>query len=290
MPGHAITFDPGNAGAARSQAVPGAGALAGISCPSTSLCVAVDNTGDAFVGPSAQSAPVPGPPTTATTPTTPSAPSAPAITRPSERTAPAISGGPTVGRPLTATTGTWSGTSPIAFTEQWQRCHPRCADIARATGARYTLRAADLGAQVRVVVTATNAAGHAVGTSRQVGPVAPNAAEIKAGLVKQITPHGKSPKTVKPLLNRHGYALAFTALSAGRLTIGWYDGPTRVLVATGSVTFRGPGVRQVHLKVTARGRRLLAQARHLKVTAKGTFTPSGQRAIVATRRFTLVSG
>jgi hypothetical protein len=41
------------------------------------------------------------------------------------------------------------------------------------------------------------------------------------------------------------------------------------------VAFRGPGVRQVHLKVTARGRRLLAQARHLKVTAKGTFTPSG---------------
>ena len=54
---------------------------------------------------------------------------------------PAITGTPSDGQTLTATTGTWTGTAPIAYAYQWQRCDAAgasCADIAGATGAHAT--------------------------------------------------------------------------------------------------------------------------------------------------------
>ena len=75
-----------------------------------------------------------------------------ALVQPSNVAPPAISGTGVVGRTLSASTGTWSGTKPIGFTYQWQRCQPGCADIAGATGSSYTLAGPDTGGGVRVVV------------------------------------------------------------------------------------------------------------------------------------------
>ena len=66
------------------------------------------------------------------------------------------------GATLTAGTGGWTGTEPITFTYQWQRCDAdgaNCEDIAGATDPTYTLTADDVGGTVRVIVTATNDAG-----------------------------------------------------------------------------------------------------------------------------------
>lgn len=81
---------------------------------------------------------------------------------PSNTTDPTVTGTPTVGQTLTAHTGTWSGTAPINFTYQWQRCNSSgasCVDIGGATSSTYLLVTADVGSTIRVRVTGTNVDG-----------------------------------------------------------------------------------------------------------------------------------
>lgn len=82
---------------------------------------------------------------------------------------PAVAGVAQVGTPLTAWSGQWNGSPSFAY--QWQADGD---DIAGATGSTYTPIAGDEGAEIRVVVTGTNAAGTASATS------APSAAVIAA--------------------------------------------------------------------------------------------------------------
>jgi hypothetical protein len=86
-----------------------------------------------------------------------SAPAAPSNTAP-----PTISGTAQEGQTLTADAGTWSGTQPISYAYQWRRCNnagANCSDISGETGTSHTLTAADVGATIRVTVTASNAGG-----------------------------------------------------------------------------------------------------------------------------------
>lgn len=88
---------------------------------------------------------------------------------------PSISGTARVASRLTASEGGWSGTAPISYSYQWQRCNRQgqdCADIAGATGSSYTLVNGDRNRTLRVVVRATNAAGSAAATSAATGVVA----------------------------------------------------------------------------------------------------------------------
>jgi sugar lactone lactonase YvrE len=83
---------------------------------------------------------------------------------PANTTAPSISGTPEVGETLTASTGTWTGTPPLAYAYQWERCDPEgeeCESIGGATAQTYEFQSADSGHELRVTVTATNAAGSA---------------------------------------------------------------------------------------------------------------------------------
>ena len=55
--------------------------------------------------------------------------SAPLNTQP-----PVVSGAPEVGKTLTTTNGTWSGTTPLTFGYEWHRCDKEpCATFATAT-------------------------------------------------------------------------------------------------------------------------------------------------------------
>ena len=101
---------------------------------------------------------------------------------PASTGAPAISGEPTDGQPLTATTGTWSG-DDLAYAYQWERCSTsgvECSSLGTADGAQtsaYTPQNEDVGSTLEIVVTATNSAGSATGTSAttaQVANVAPS--------------------------------------------------------------------------------------------------------------------
>jgi large repetitive protein len=91
---------------------------------------------------------------------------------PSNTALPTISGILKVGQILTATTGTWTGSAPITYGYQWQLCNllgEGCGNIAGATSSTFLLGTLDLGLPVRVVVTATNAAGSASKPSEVTG-------------------------------------------------------------------------------------------------------------------------
>jgi hypothetical protein len=89
--------------------------------------------------------------------------------RPVNTVAPTISGSPTVGFTLSATTGSWSGTQPLQLSYQWKRCDAAgssCVAISGATANSRTLSSsADIGSRLRVTVTAHNNAGNGSGTS-----------------------------------------------------------------------------------------------------------------------------
>ena len=81
---------------------------------------------------------------------------------PASLTAPVATGGTVDGDMLSTSLGTWDGTGPLDYVVRWQRCDAggaACADV--ATSPTYALTAADVGATVRSVVTASNGAGSA---------------------------------------------------------------------------------------------------------------------------------
>jgi hypothetical protein len=81
---------------------------------------------------------------------------------------PVITGTPQQGQTLTGSSGSWRGTLPLAYGYQWQRCNTsgtECASVAGATAQAYLLGSGDVGATVRLVVTASNGAGSATVTS-----------------------------------------------------------------------------------------------------------------------------
>ncbi|HUF02510.1 MAG TPA: hypothetical protein VMN35_08815 [Gaiellaceae bacterium] len=87
---------------------------------------------------------------------------------PSNTAPPTISGTAAKGETLVANTGSWSGTTPISFAFRWLRCNSEgasCSPISGATGTTYVLGDSDVGARIRVEVTATNSDGSASAVS-----------------------------------------------------------------------------------------------------------------------------
>jgi hypothetical protein len=94
-------------------------------------------------------------------------------TPPSNTAEPSISGRAEQGVRLSASRGTWTGTTPISYAFQWVRCGAdggqpdggNCAIISGATTDRYRLTSSDVGSRMRVRVTATNVDGSRTATS-----------------------------------------------------------------------------------------------------------------------------
>lgn len=91
---------------------------------------------------------------------------------------PGITGTAQVGQTLSVSNGTWTGTTPITFTYQWQRV---TTNISGATSSSYTLVAADVGNKIRCVVTATNAAASVNATTASTSSVVPLIGEAFGG-------------------------------------------------------------------------------------------------------------
>jgi hypothetical protein len=95
---------------------------------------------------------------------------------PSNQNPPTLSGTPEVGKSLTATPGTWTGTQPISFVYRYQRCNKDGADCftgGSTTQRTYRLTSDDLGKTVRVRVTATNSDGAANASSAPTAVIRP---------------------------------------------------------------------------------------------------------------------
>ena len=92
---------------------------------------------------------------------------------PASVTAPALSGTARSGSRVTASAGTWSGTAPLTAGYAWERCDRTGASCAPTgvTTSSYALGTADVGSVLRVVVTASNAAGSVSAASSVSGVV-----------------------------------------------------------------------------------------------------------------------
>jgi hypothetical protein len=90
------------------------------------------------------------------------------VSGPASSAPPTITGTTQDGQTLSADHGTWTGTAPLTYAYQWSRCTQvgtPCVDIANATGSTYTIGHTDVGATLRVAVTASNAHGSTTAVS-----------------------------------------------------------------------------------------------------------------------------
>ena len=107
---------------------------------------------------------------------------------------PVVSGTAEVGKTLTTTSGTWSGTSPLTFSYQWRRCDKTggsCGNISGGTAQTYTVLGSDGGHTLRAAVTAKNSEGTDSATSVPTAVVATPAAPVS----NNGCPANKSLKT-----------------------------------------------------------------------------------------------
>ena len=95
---------------------------------------------------------------------------------PVNTTPPSVSGTARDGETLTASEGTWTGTDPITYTYQWQRCDANglnCANLAGSTGRTYAVQTSDVNNRLRVSVTARNESGSATESSQPTAAATP---------------------------------------------------------------------------------------------------------------------
>ncbi len=87
---------------------------------------------------------------------------------------PSITGQLLDGGLLKVLTGAWSGTGPLSYTYQWQKCNNTggaCENITGAEAATFGLISSLVGDTIRVLVTATNSAGSTTATSPATTPI-----------------------------------------------------------------------------------------------------------------------
>ncbi len=109
------------------------------------------------------------------------------------------------------------------------------------------------------------------------------AARVHSALLAVLRPRGKAAK-LGAITKAGGYIAVFAAPTPGTVTIAWYEVPKGahvssakpVLVATTTAKVGAIANVKVHVRLTAKGRRLLRHARSQKLTARATFTPTGE--------------
>jgi hypothetical protein len=146
-----------------------------------------------------------------------------AASGPANTAPPTIAGTPREGETLTADPGTWTGTQPIKYAYEWQRCSATggsCAPISGASARTYALTTADAGATLRLNVTATDSTGST------------NAASVPTAVVAHAASATGCP-------SGNGTADIQAVSPPARLVIDQYQvTPTTVTPSTDTVTVR----------------------------------------------------
>jgi hypothetical protein len=177
---------------------------------------------------------------------------------PAKAAPPAIAGGARVGGTLTATGGTWTGTPEIVRRFRWQRCDARglaCRTIGGANGGSYEVTAADVGATLRVVVSAGNwisAVGQAASPATGVVPKPP----APRGAGARPDAGGGAPKGGRPDARRRAPALTRVRMSPRRFAVAHRRPKLGTRLDGSTITWRLDKAAKVRLKFQrVRGKR-----------------------------------
>jgi hypothetical protein len=119
-----------------------------------------------------------------------------AVAPPASTAPPVISGTAVNGQTLSTSSGSWSGATPMTYGYQWQRCDSAgssCSDVVGATATTYSLGSTDVGATLRVAVSATNTAGSATSQSATTAVVSDPTSAPSACVSGECLPVGDLP-------------------------------------------------------------------------------------------------
>jgi hypothetical protein len=189
-------------------------------------------------------------------------------TPPVNEAAPAITGTPRRGAVLTASAGSWLN-SPTSYSVRWQRgAGGVWSDVAGATAAAYVPTTSDLGASLRVLVTAANPDGAALAASAPTAAIADLASAVvpPPTLTVRIRLRNRSRRTagtltakVRPVTTGREVKTAArrVTLRAGTWRLRLCAGPVRGTVRcklTARVRSRGRIVRLPAARIVARTR------------------------------------
>jgi YVTN family beta-propeller protein len=142
---------------------------------------------------------------------------------PVNSTPPSITGSAQQGQALSEAHGTWTN-SPTGYTFQWQRCNASgesCTSIPGATTANYTPVAEDVGHELRVSESASNAGGtggpDVSATTAPIAPLPEEATSLYTDAAPSLEPQASDPPVLRPTapaisvrsitVNRHGLAV-----------------------------------------------------------------------------------
>jgi alpha-tubulin suppressor-like RCC1 family protein len=167
---------------------------------------------------------------------------------------PAITGTFALGSTLSASTGSWSGTGPLAYLFEWFRCLSagRCRAIAGATSSIYVVQSADLGRRLRVRVSARNQAGLASVASATL-PASSNVAPPRNTTAPDIS---GTPSTDHTLLARTG---TWSGTPISSFNYQWRR--CRTLAASSCTAIAGATAVNYRLTAADKGKRLRTTVR-----------------------------
>jgi hypothetical protein len=124
----------------------------------------------------------------------------------------------------------------------------------------------------------------------------PTRAQIQAALRVEITPRGRT-SLIGALLRHRGFSLAFNPPTPGGVRIRWLLLPAgmrsplsrarALLIARGQRNFPETESAPIMLRLTKAGVAMLRRRNHVQLTTEAIFTPLGSHPVTATERFTL---
>jgi hypothetical protein len=270
-------------------------ALEDVSCPSTSLCVAVDTAGNAL---------------TSTDPTAgPAAWTANDVAGTNGLSAVAcparslcVAGGSsdiTVSRAPAAGVRAWATSAiPYALTRISCSTVSFCAAVDQSGDVVISTSPGSGGAAwTGTHIDPYNIEAAACSTSSQcfaldgIGNLsvgrAPTVRELLAPRLRRAVSPPAAARRIGALITRGGYSFRFAAPIAGRLVLTWRLRARHALVARATASFTAARSRQLRLALTRVGKSLLLHASHGSITARAVFKPSRGRSVAAVRSFSI---
>jgi Carboxypeptidase regulatory-like domain len=203
----------------------------------------------------------------------------PTATLPVNTSPPTVSGTAVVGGTLLCADGSWTGTPPPTFTQQWLRDG---APIAGALGSSYVAQAADAGHNVSCLVTAKNARGQKSVSSAGVPvvqpPLSPPARPvITVATSRLVVTHGST----KLRLTCSAATCTGSVEMTVRIVVRSHKGRKVVLgkrtliLAQGSFSLVPGSSVSITLRLTSVGRKRLAHVKRHPIAAKLTVPVHG---------------